>query len=107
MDLRLPITTINGEPIEYVGPALLALGDSLGDHLRALERGEPFGRLVLPPCVLRALAPIWIELRLADGPDPPELSPDTFLVTYLIAVERLFEQWSEAVDHNWSSRCAT
>ena len=106
MDLRLPITTINGQLIEDVGPALLALSESLGVHLRAFERGEPFGRLVLAPCVLRALVPIWIELRLADGPDPPELSPDALLMTFLIAVERLFEQWSEAVDHNWSLRSA-
>lgn len=71
MDLRLPITTINGEPIEDVGRALPSLVNSLTERVHAMQRLEPCGRILLAPCLRRALLPIWLELRLAGGPDPP------------------------------------
>ena len=106
MDLRLPITTIKGEPIEDVGRALPSLIDSLSHRVHALENREPCGRIVLAPCLRRALLPIWIDLALADGPDPPELSPIAAFLVLLTSVERLVDQVDAALDVNWSRSAA-
>jgi len=106
MDLRLPITTINGEPIDDLRCALPALLDSLAERLEAIQRGEGHGRIVLVPCLRRALVPIWIELRLAHGDEPPELSPTASLLTLITAVRRLVDQVGAAADHNWSRSAA-
>lgn len=106
MDLRLPITTINGEPIEDVGRALPAIVDSLHEFTHAISSGEQPGRLVLAPCIQRALVPIWTDLRHADGIDPPELSPEASLRTLVNAVGVLVDQLIDAVDHNWSRSAA-
>lgn len=100
MDLELPITTINGEPI---GPLVLALPPlvrAVSDRVSALVRGDPCPRVVLVPCVRRALLPIWMDLLRSDDGEPIELEPGEALLLLITALECLVDQVEDAVWHN-------
>lgn len=107
MDLRLPITTINGEPIEDLVLALPPLVRALLARLDALVRGEPVGRIVLVPCVLRALLPIWMDLRPQglDG-QPADLRPEQALSLLITMITFLVDQVDEALIQNASRAAA-
>lgn len=100
MDLELPITTINGEPI---GPLVLALPPlvrAVSDRVSAHVRGDPCPRIVLVPCVRRALLPIWMDLLRSDEGGPTELQPGEALLLLIRALECLVDQVEDAVWHN-------
>ncbi len=106
MDLRLPITTVNGEPIEDLVRALRPLVGLLSATVDALVRGEPpDGHLVLVPCIKRALLPIWLELREFDDAELADLTPGEAFVLLLTLVEVLVDQVDEAMQRN-AGRCA-
>lgn len=100
MDLQLPITTVNGEPIETLVLALPPLVRAMSARVDALVRGEPYGRLVLAPCVRRALLPIWIERCEDDDVDLADLGPAEFFSLLITVVDCLVDQVDEAVRHN-------
>lgn len=68
MDLHLPITTVNGEPIEPLVLALPPLVRAVAAHVDALIHDRSTRRIVVAPCVRRAILPIWQE-RFPLGPD--------------------------------------
>lgn len=106
MDPQLPVTTINGEPIEDVVSALAPLITALSKRIATIQRGEHADRIVLVPCLRNALVPIWIDLRQADGTDPPDLSPRDSFLMLIAAVGHLVDQVADAVHHNRSRAAA-
>ena len=107
MELRLPITTVNGEPIEDLVRALRPLVRTLSDSVDALVRGEPpAGHLVLVPCVKRALLPIWLELWESNDLDIAEITPGQAFTLLLTIVETLVDQIDQALQTNARQRAA-
>lgn len=100
MDLHLPTTTVNGEPIDDLVLAVPPLLGALSSRIESALRDEPLDRLVLVPCVQRALVPIWIGLREADELHPAPLEPVQALVLLGTAIFDLFELVDDALRYN-------
>ena len=100
MDLHLPITSVNGEPIEDLVRALPPLVRAIDARLEALVRGVPDGRIVLVPCVERALLPIWLDVCDEDDVDPDDVGPIPFLALFITIVDRLVDQVVAALTYN-------
>ena len=107
MDLHLPITTINGEPIEPLVLALPPLVRAVAAHVDALVHDEPTRKIVVAPCVRRALLPIWHE-RFPLGPDwrVEDLSPFEACCLMLDLLEALVGQVEAALLLNEVRRAA-